>query len=42
MEKDIIGASEAGLNTILFDDKNKYSDYKYQKVTNLLELKKYL
>lgn len=42
LEKDIMGAGEVGINTILFDYKNKYSDYSYQKVTNLIELKKYL
>lgn len=42
LEKDIIGAENAGLNTILFDYKNRYGDYPYQKVTSLMELKKYL
>jgi len=42
LEKDIIGAENAGLNTILFDYKNRYGDYPYQKVISLMELKKYL
>lgn len=36
---DIKGAKEVGMQVILFDYKNMYSDLPYQKVTNYTEIK---
>lgn len=38
LENDVKGAINAGLDAILYDFKNKYSDLEYKKVTNYKEL----
>lgn len=42
IEADIEGAKNVGMQTILFDEKNQYSNYTNKRVTQLSAIKKYL